>query len=290
MVKRDTSSTDWLLDSLVYGLLIIGLLLIIFPLLYVVMASLAPEEEYLTRGFFILPHHFTLEGYDYLLNNSSFLTAFKNAVEITIVGTFINISVTTLMAYGLSKKFLKGRSFLNFMVVFTLIFSGGMIPTYLVVDSLGLMDSYWAIWLSTAIAPFNLIVMRSFFSRIPDELFDSARIDGAGEWRILFSIVLPLSKAAIATFTLFYMVHNWNTYFLAILYLHDNTKWPLQVFLKLMLVEGDADFGQQEIQGVNFTHASRMAAILITAIPLLVVYPFFQKHFNKGMLLGSMKE
>ncbi|MBO0992919.1 carbohydrate ABC transporter permease [Bacillus sp. SD088] len=290
MAKHNPQGRNTFLDVVVYGLLIIGLIIIILPILYVVMTSFAPEKEYLTRGFFILPHHFTLEGYTYLLQNSSFLKAFKNAVEITVIGTFINIAITTLMAYGLSKKFIKGRGFLNFIVVFTLIFSGGMIPTYLVVDSLGLVNTYGALWFSTAIAPFNLIVMRSFFVRLPDELFDSARIDGAGEWRILFTIALPLSKAAIATFTLFYMVYNWNTYFHAILYLHDNNKWPLQVFLKLMLVEGDADFGQQEIQGVNFTHSARMAAILITALPLLCVYPFFQKHFNKGMLLGSMKD
>lgn len=289
MASHNPHGRNILLDIVVYSLLIIGLIIVILPILYVVMTSFATEKEYLTRGFFIFPHEFTLEGYRYLLNNSSFLRAFRNAVEITVIGTFINITVTALMAYGLSKKFIKGRSLLNFMVLFTLIFSGGMIPTYLVVDSLGLLNTYGAIWLSTAIAPFNLIVMRGFFSRLPDELFDSARIDGAGEWRILFSIVLPLSKAVIATFTLFYMVANWNTYFHAILYLHDNNKWPLQVFLKLMLVEGDADFAQQETSGVTFTHSARMAAILITAIPLLCVYPFFQKHFNKGMLLGSMK-
>lgn len=289
MARHNPQGRNVFLDIVVYSLLIIGLIIIILPILYVVMTSFATEKEYLTRGFFIFPREFTLEGYHYLLQNSSFLKAFKNAVEITVIGTFINISITTLMAYGLSKKFIKGRSFLNFIVVFTMIFSGGMIPTYLVVDSLGLLNTYGALWLSTAIAPFNLIVMRGFFLRLPDELFDSARIDGAGEWRILFSIVLPLSKAAIATFTLFYMVSNWNTYFHAILYLHDNNKWPLQVFLKLMLVEGDADFAQQEMQGVNFTHSARMAAILITAVPLLCVYPFLQKHFNKGMLLGSMK-
>ncbi|WP_062109917.1 carbohydrate ABC transporter permease [Bacillus niameyensis] len=290
MAKHNPQGKNLFLETIVYGLLIIGVIVIILPILYVVMTSFATEKEYLTRGFFIIPHEFTLEGYSYLLKNGSFIKAFKNAVEITVIGTFINIVITTLMAYGLSKKYIKGRSFLNFIVVFTLIFSGGMIPTYLVVDSLGLMNTFGALWFSTAIAPFNLIVMRSFFTRLPDELFDSARIDGAGEWRILFSIVLPLSKAAIATFTLFYMVYNWNTYFHAILYLHDNNKWPLQVFLKLMLVEGDADFGQQEIQGVNFTHSARMAAILITALPLLCVYPFFQKHFNKGMLLGSIKD
>ncbi|MBS4195667.1 carbohydrate ABC transporter permease [Lederbergia citri] len=290
MAKYNPQGRNVVLEIMVYGLLIIGVIIIILPILYVVMTSFATEKEYLTHRFFIFPHEFTLEGYRYLLQNESFLRAFWNAVEITVVGTFINIILTTLMAYGLSKKFIKGRAFLNFIVVFTLIFSGGMIPTYLVVNSLGLLNTYGALWFSTAIAPFNLIVMRSFFTRLPDELFDSARIDGAGEWRILFTIVLPLSKPVIATFTLFYMVYNWNTYFHAILYLNDNNKWPLQVFLKLMLVKGDADLGQQEIQGVNFTHSARMAAILITAIPLLCVYPFFQKHFYKGMLLGSIKD
>src|SRR5699024_9514863 len=141
------------LDVLVYSLLIIGMLIIIFPILYVVMTSFATEKEYLTRGFFVFPREFTLEGYQYLLKSNSFIRAFKNAVQITVIGTFINIALTSLMAYGLSKKFIKGRGILNFIVVFTLIFSGGMIPTYLVVDSLGLLNTFWALWLSTAIAP-----------------------------------------------------------------------------------------------------------------------------------------
>lgn len=176
-------------DVLVYVLLMVITLAILLPFLYTVLSSFASRKEILTRGFFIFPNDWTIEAYQYLINNASFLTAFKNAIIIAVVGTLINIALTTLMAYGLSHTWLKGRRVLNFMVIFTMLFNGGMIPTYLVVSGLGLINSYWAIWLVTAIAPFNLIVMRGFFQSLPSEILESARIDGCGEWRMLGRIV-----------------------------------------------------------------------------------------------------
>src|SRR5690606_2951481 len=159
----------------------------------------------------------------YLMTNPGFVSAFRSSVIITSFGTLLNITVTSLMAYGLSEKEVKGRTVINFMILFTMLFSGGLIPTYLVVDSLGLIDTYWALWLPVAVAPFNVIVMRSFFGSLPFELKESARIDGCGEWRLFATIIVPLAKPAIATFTLFYMVGNWNTYFGAIIYLNDDS-------------------------------------------------------------------
>ncbi|MBO7743041.1 carbohydrate ABC transporter permease [Paenibacillus sp. MWE-103] len=261
----------------------------ILPLLYVLAISFSTEKEYLTRGFYLLPKQFTLNGYLYLMSHPGFRIAFRNAVVISAVGTSINMALTTLMAYGLSKTWLKGRAVINFLVVFTMLFSGGIIPTYLVVNALGLIDSFWSLWLSSAIIPFNLIVMRGFFRSVPTELEESARIDGSGEWRLLLTIIAPLSLPAIATFTLFYLVYNWNTYFSAILYLNDNRLMPLQVFLRQMLLEDDPTIANATGIRYAFTPAAKMAAIVITALPLLLVFPFLQKHFTKGVLLGSVK-
>jgi putative aldouronate transport system permease protein len=284
-----TNKKDLIFDIIVYSLLILITLAILLPFAYTVLSSFATRHEILTRGFFIFPKDWTLEAYGYLMNHRSFTTAFKNAIHVTVVGTTINIIMTTLMAYGLSQRWLKGRSLLNFMVIFTMLFHGGMIPTYLVVSGLGLINSYWALWLVTAIAPFNLIVMRSFFQNIPQELLESARMDGCGEWRMLLKIIIPLSLPVIFTFTLFYTVGNWNTYFHAILFLNDADKFPLQVFLRQMLIVDDSGMDFDVEGGFQYSPAVRNAAIFLTALPLLVIYPFFQKHFKKGMLLGSIK-
>jgi putative aldouronate transport system permease protein len=288
MINKQTKS-DVVFLILVYTFLIAFTVSILFPLIYVIMTSFAPVKDYYTRGFFIIPSSWTVEAYQYLLNNPGFIQAFKSSVIITVVGTSINITVTSLMAYGLSESWIKGRSMINFMILFTMLFSGGLIPSYLVVNGLHLVDTYWALWLPAAVAPFNVIVMRSFFGSIPYELKESARIDGCGEWRMFGTIILPLAKPAIATFTLFYMVGNWNTYFSAIIYFNDDSKWPLQVFLRQMLILNDEMTGQLAETLYTYTPAARMAAILITALPLLVIYPFLQKHFSKGMLVGSVK-
>jgi len=291
MINRRISHNERFVDIFVYAALIVWGALILFPLLYVLMTSFATEKEYLTRGFFIIPKEWTMDAYLYLFANDSFLQSFINAVIVAVVGTAISISATTLMAYGLSKGWLKGRNVINFMVVFTMLFSGGLIPTYLVIKELGLIDSFWSLWLPGAVAPFYLIVMRSFFASIPSELEESARVDGSGEWRTFISIMLPLSKASIATFVLFYMVGYWNTYFSALIYLNDSDKWPLQVFLRQMLV---LNLDMEETATmfadvISYTPAAKMAAIVISALPMMIIYPFLQKHFNKGFLLGSVK-
>ncbi|MBB6730698.1 carbohydrate ABC transporter permease [Cohnella zeiphila] len=287
-MKRATG-TDRAFGLAVVVLLILAAIAALLPLFYVLSISFSTEKEYLTRGFYLIPKKFTLDGYLYLMAHPGFRSAFRNAVVISVVGTVINMAFTTLMAYGLSKPWLKGRGTINFLVVFTMLFSGGMIPTYLVVNALGLIDTFWSLWLSSAITAFNLVVMRGFFRTIPIELEESARMDGSGEWRLLTTIILPLSLPAVATFTLFYLVYNWNTYFSAILYLNDNRLMPLQVFLRQMLIEDDPSISNASSVEYHYTPAAKMAAIIITAMPLLIVYPFLQKHFNKGVLLGSVK-
>lgn len=287
-MNYDSRGRDRIYTLLVNSVLFFTSLVVLLPFLYVLASSFASKHEILTRGFFLLPDRWVWDAYGYLLNDRNFTTAFRNAVYITVIGTSINIVLTGLMAYGLSKSWLRGRRALNIMVLLTMIFNGGMIPTYLVVKELHLLNSYWALFLVTAIAPFNLIVLRSFFQSIPQELEESARIDGCSEWRLLAQIIVPLSMPAIATFTLFYAVHNWNTYFNAILYIHDSAKWPLQVFLRQMLLDSDSDM-DTEAGGFEFGPHVKMAGVILTALPLLIVYPFLQKYFNKGMLLGSVK-
>ncbi|SDE20505.1 putative aldouronate transport system permease protein [Paenibacillus sp. UNCCL117] len=288
MNTYDSRGKDPLFTALLFGVLMLTLLCVLVPFIYVISSSFATQQEIMSRGFFFFPREWTIEAYGYLMSNRNFIRAFQNAVQITVVGTAINIVLTSLMAYGLSKSWLRGRRTMNFMVLFTMIFAGGMIPTYLVIKELGLLNSYWALYLNTAIAPFNLIVMRSFFQSIPAELEESARIDGCSELRLFWRIVIPLSMPSIATFTLFYAVFNWNTYFFAILFINDSSDWPLQVFLRQMLIETDS--GMEADAGTfQYTPAVKMAAVIVTALPLLIVYPFLQKHFNKGMMLGSVK-
>lgn len=270
------------------GILVISLLVVLFPFLYVLMTSFAPREEILTRGFFLIPHQWTLNAYGYLISSDQFVGSFKNAITITVFGTIVNMVFTSLMAYGLSKPWLNGRRVLNFMVLFTVLFNGGIIPTYLVVKDMHLLNSFWALFLTGAIAPFHLIVLRSFFQNIPIELEESGRIDGCSELRLFWQIILPLSMPAIATFTLFYAVQNWNSYFNAVLYLNDSAKWPLQVFLRQMMNEGNTSLENMTTE-YQYSPAVKMAAIVLTALPLLVIYPFLQKYFNKGMLMGSVK-
>ncbi|MEK3725685.1 MULTISPECIES: carbohydrate ABC transporter permease [unclassified Paenibacillus] len=275
-------------QTVVFSLLVLVVLIAVVPFLYVLLASFATKQEILTRGFFLIPKVWTTNAYAYLMENRNFLKSFQNSVVITATGTTISMVLTTLMAYGLSKTWLKGRRILNFLVLFTMLFSGGMIPLYLLVRGLGLLDSYWALFLTGAIAPFNLIVIRSSFQNFPMEIEESARIDGCSEFGMLWRIVIPLSMPVIATFTLFYTVDYWNSYFSALLYINQSDRLPIQVFLRQMLIQPSENMGAS-VEGLEFSPAVRMAAVVFTAAPLLVVYPFLQKYFNKGMLLGSVK-
>lgn len=263
---------------------------VLFPFLLTVTSSFADSKELLLKDVVLWPKHWTLDAYRFLLDNDQFTRSFRNAVVITVVGTAINMALSVLMAYGLAQPGVKGRTAVNFMVLFTMLFHGGMIPTYLVVNKLGLIDSYWSIWLVNAITPFNMIVIRSFFQTLPKELKESARIDGCGEFKILWRIVLPVSMSMMVTFALFYCVANWNTYFQAILYLNNSDSYPLQVFMREVLIVNPSELGLDVTDnGYAYTPAVRHAVILLAALPLLIVYPFMQKHFSKGMLMGSVK-
>jgi putative aldouronate transport system permease protein len=212
------------------------------------------------------------------------------SVYITVVGTLINLVFTSLMAYPLAKPHLRGRQVILLGVLFTMLFSGGLIPTYFVVKAVGLTNTLWSLMIPGAISGFNLIVLKNFFQSIPEGLEDSAKIDGCNDFGVLMRIVIPLSMPAMATFALFYAVGHWNTFFSAIIYINDNKLWPVQVLLREVVIMAQSRIGDTEMDEALIQPLTiRMAVIVFATLPILVVYPFLQKHFAKGVLLGSIK-
>ncbi|BDG79014.1 MULTISPECIES: carbohydrate ABC transporter permease [Bacillus] len=263
----------------------------ILPFLYIIAGSFATEAELAQRSFFIFPKTFTLDAYRYVFSTPTFIRSMGVSIFITVVGTAVQLFFTFTMAYPLAKRHVKGRNLLLNLVIFSMLFSGGMIPTYLVVKSLGLLDSYWALILPMAINPFNLIIIKNFFQQLPRELEESAKIDGCSEIGVFWRIALPLSKPVIATFALFYAVGIWNDFFHALLYINDSAKWPLQMVLRQVTILSDltATNGDTMQNTIPPEQGIKLAVIVIATIPILAVYPFLQKHFAKGMLIGSVK-
>jgi putative aldouronate transport system permease protein len=263
----------------------------ILPFLYIIAGSFATEAELAQRSFFIFPETFTLDAYRYVFSTPTFIRSMGVSIFITVVGTAVQLFFTFTMAYPLAKRHVKGRNLLLNLVIFSMLFSGGMIPTYLVVKSLGLLDSYWALILPMAINPFNLIIIKNFFQQLPRELEESAKIDGCSEIGVFWRIALPLSKPVIATFALFYAVGIWNDFFHALLYINDSAKWPLQMVLRQVTILSDltATNGDTMQNTIPPEQGIKLAVIVIATIPILAVYPFLQKHFAKGMLIGSVK-
>ena len=295
MSKIKTSLGSKIFDSFNFTLLTIFGLAALVPFIYIILSSLTSTQEYLSKSFVFIPMRPSLEGYRYIFTTGVITRAVFNSIYITVVGTAFNLLFTTLLAYSLSKSYLVGRRFLMMYVIFPMVFSGGMIPTFLVVKGLGLINSLWALILVSLINPFNLIIIRNFFQKLPSELEDAARIDGCGDLSIFFRILLPLSKPVLATFTIFYAVGHWNGYFNALLYLNSVHLWPVQVWLRQVVITagGQMGIGYMGDFGADHalppTHVIKMGVIVVSTLPILVVYPFLQKHFVKGALLGSIK-
>lgn len=264
----------------------------IAPFIYVFSCSVATEQEILTRKFFLIPRTFQLESYKYIFSSITLPRAFVNTVFITLAGTALAMFLTVTLAYPLSKKRLWGRSTLLSLISFTLVFSGGMIPTFLVIKGLHMIDSFSALIIPGALSTWNMIVIKNFFQDMPAELEDAAKIDGASDLTILAKIALPLSKPMLATFSLFYAVGYWNSYTNALLYINDNKKWTLQIMLRqiIMLANGAIDGSEyDELVTLPPAESVKMAVIVFGTLPILLVYPFLQKHFAKGVLVGAVK-
>ncbi|MBY0202522.1 carbohydrate ABC transporter permease [Paenibacillus polysaccharolyticus] len=289
-MQQDKTWSNRIFDFVNHGLLLLIGIVTVIPFIYILAVSFTSPHEVAKGGFILFPKEFSLAAYRYIFSTDTLIRSLGVSIYITVVGTLINLLFTSLMAYPLSRKYLRGRQPILLGVLFTMLFSGGMIPTYFVVKSLHLTDTLWSLMLPTAISAFNLIVLKNFFQAIPDELEDAAKIDGCNDVSVLFRIVLPLSMPAMATFSLFYAVAHWNSFFSAVIYINDSEKWPVQVWLREIVILaqsriGDTSIEETEIQPLTI----RMAVIVFSTIPIMLVYPFLQKHFAKGVMLGSVK-
>ena len=265
----------------------------LYPVLFVVGRSVTPEIERALHPLRLIPSTFDWSGYKFILSSgSNIINSYMTTIMRTLIGTTLNIAVTTLLAYPLSKQYYPPRKALTALIVFTMWFSGGLIPSFLLNKSLGLLNNFWVYVLPSMVNAFNLIVMRNFFSQIPDSLEESAKLDGANDLRVFFSIYLPLSTAAIATITLFYAVYHWNSWFDSMLYMNRKEMWTMQYTLRQLIDSAtvtDITVVGSAMDFIPPAETVRMATIVIATVPILCVYPFLQKYFVKGMLVGSVK-
>ncbi|MDL2233101.1 carbohydrate ABC transporter permease [Ruminococcaceae bacterium OttesenSCG-928-L11] len=296
-LKRITRG-EWIF-RIVNTIVLIGFsLIILIPLWTVVMNSFVSQAEIMRRGVFIfIPEEWNLDAYRLLLGKgSNVYRAYLNTFFIVTVGTALNLVFTITLAYGLSKRYLKGRVFFTGMIFFTMLFNGGMVPNYILVKSLGLLDSLWAVIMPGLVSTWNMFIMRNFFYAIPDSLEEAAFLDGANPIQVLVKIILPLSLPSIATIGLFYAVGHWNSWFGAMLYINTNTRLPMQNILRNIVATTSAAALQdvdtalfETMQSPPPSQAMKAATIIVGTVPILVVYPFIQKYFVKGVMVGSIK-
>ncbi len=274
-------------------ILTVLLILFLYPVLYILFGSFSdPGKMMEHRGILFAPIGFTLDAYKLVLKNPLILTSYANTLYYVIAGTAINVFLTTLGAYGLSRKKLLLKNFFMLMITFTMFFSGGLVPSYLLVKSLHLQDTRWVMLIPTAISAYNLIIMRTFFYGIPDSLEESAKIDGAGDFTVLFKILVPVAKPVIAVMVLFYGVGHWNEWFNASIYMTDRDLFPLQLIIREILIQNSTDSMMTDVGGADkalIGESVKYATIVVATIPILFIYPFLQKYFQKGFMLGSIK-
>jgi putative aldouronate transport system permease protein len=269
-------------------------LITLYPLIYVLFSSFSdPQYVIQNRGLILYPHDFTWDAYVMVFKNPNILNAFGNTLFYVFVGTTINITLTVLGAYALSRKNLMLKNVFMFMIVFTMFFEGGLIPLYLMVQKVGLLDSRLALIIPSAVSAFNLIIMRTAFQAVPESLEESARIDGANDWSILLRVILPLSMPVIAVMILFYGVSHWNSWFSATIFLQDRELFPLQLILREILISNDTSsmaVGVGSGDQMSIGETIKYATIIVATVPILFLYPFLQRYFVKGVMIGAIKE
>lgn len=267
---------------------------VLYPLIYVLSASFSSGDAVMAGEVYFLPKQFSLDGYKKVFEDKNILIGFKNSVIYTVLGTSVNLAMTILLAFPLSRRKLPGRKALMFMITFTMFFSGGLIPTFLVVEKMKMVDTIWAMVAPVAISTFNMILMRTYFENsIPEELSESASLDGCDNFRFLMSIVLPLSTPIIAVLVLYYAVGHWNQYFNALIYLRSNEKISLQLALRNILLANQMSGGSSDSGGfgdvAKIGLTVKYAVIVVSSIPVVILYPFIQKFFVKGVMVGAIK-
>jgi len=296
MRKRKTvirrGASDWALDIFVYLFVFVLLVLMLYPFLYVISTSISNQTEVMRGAVTVYPRGFDLSSYKAILLNPMLPISYFNTIIYSIAGTAITLVITAMSAYPLSLKKFETRGFWSLLYVITMFFGGGMIPTFLVVKGLGLYNTRLAMILPGIISAWNIIIMRSFFQSIPSSLHESAYLDGANDWTTLWRIILPLSKAVIATIGLFTFVAIWNDFFSALLYLKDSDKYPLQMILRVILFNSTTSQTPDD-QTRNLANISsqgvKSAVIVVAIFPIMCIYPFIQKYFVKGVMIGSIK-
>nr|WP_148928550.1 carbohydrate ABC transporter permease [Paenibacillus methanolicus] len=265
------------------------------PFLYVILVSFTDPVEYGSKSFVLIPQTWSLASYEYILSTKTFLRSMGISGILAVGGTLLSLIVTSSLAYVLSRRRLKGRKFILFAILITMLFNPGMIPNYLLIDKLGLMDSIWALILPSLTSAWYVFLMRNFYMEVPDELEEAAKIDGCSDIGVYFRIMIPVSASAMAAFGLFFAVAYWNTYFAGVLYINSDALRPMQVILQLMLVQSSTQVADPSVaqmlgsEQVMPPQVIKMAAVVISSIPIVVVYPFLQKYFTQGMMVGSVK-
>jgi len=292
---RSLSRDDKAFQVFIYFIGALIALITLYPLIYALSASLSQPVNIISGDVVLWPVDITFNSYARVFRSGDILNGYKNTIMYSVIGTSLNMLMTIACAYPLSLKDIKGRNFITFMITFTMFFSGGMIPSYINVKNLGLLNSMGAIVLPGLINATNMLIMRNYFiNSIPGELREAASIDGCSPFRTMVSIILPLSKSILVVITLYYFVAHWNSYFDAMMYLRDSDKYPLQVLLRqILLLSQMGDMGEQAgVSDVNTTliYASlKYAIIIVSAVPLLIIYPLIQRFFQKGVMMGSIK-
>lgn len=280
---------DKVINLVIYTMLLLLCLSTILPFMQIITISLSNTKDILSFGFHIIPKHVTFEGYKKLLSYGLIWTGYYNTIARVLLGTSLSVLLTVLGAYPLSRRYLPNKNFWTLIVVFTMYFSGGLIPTYILVKGIGLRNTIGALVLPGAVSAFNLIITRNFFMSIPESLEESARIDGANDIYILFKIILPLSKAILATIALWYGIGQWNAWFDCMLYMDKEKSYVLQLVLRRILLDGQQLDGAMDSGGAVNADNMKMAALMIATLPVLCIYPFLQKYFVKGVMVGSLK-
>lgn len=279
------------LDIAAAALVTLFLLLILVPFLNVLVLSVTTEKEFLQTPILLFPKNPTLQNYRQLFEGGTVFNGYKNSFLILLLGVPLDLFLTTTLAYALSRKSFPGRKALLSLILFTMLFNGGIVPLYLVVKQLGLTNSLLSVVFTQAVSTYNMILMMNYFSSIPESLLESARLDGAGEWRVLWHIALPLSMPIIATMLLFYAVGRWNEWYQAMLFIRSIDKSPLQTVLRRIIMDSmNTDLLQSgQMEELRFSTAIKMCAVLVTMVPVMCIFPFLQKHFVKGVMIGAIK-
>ena len=289
------SRGDRVFACVVYALVTLILIVVSYPLIYVVSASISNPLDIITGKLILFPRELSFRAYQAVFHSKDLLTGYKNTIIYSVAGTAINIVLTTAGAYALSRKDMWGRTAVTFMISFTMFFGCGMIPTYIVIKNLGLLNSFWVMVLPGAISATNLLIMRNYFANsVPQEIIEAAYMDGCSNVGTLLRVVLPTSMSIVAVMVLFYLVGHWNSYFSALLYLNTRSKYTLQVFLREILIKNDyGDMGTGgEASSVEMTllyESLKFAVIVVSTLPMMLFYPFMQRYFVKGVMMGSIK-